>query len=95
MASITKPLIHLNGSAGDRLYDEYSQAANAVHAAITAVEKAAPNARDYYPQGDSAYAAARAEHELRIRRLGEIHDELSAIYEHISNQLDARERQRR
>lgn len=85
------PTIHLNGSPADRLRDEYEQAMAAVGKAIDAVNMSAPNARDYYVQGDGAYQAARAEHDERVKRLRAVWDELYAVLINVQDQIDARD----
>jgi hypothetical protein len=41
------------------------------------------NARDYYLQGDFAYAKAREEHQARLASLRKVRDELYGILEHL------------
>lgn len=77
------PTIHLNGTSASDLLDGIKDAVCAVNAAIDAIAKAAPNARDYYPQGPQAFAAADLEHRTRLARLHDIHAELEAIGIHI------------
>ena len=87
-----KPTVHLNGSAGQNLIDENKAAAVAVKRAIEAVQAAAPNARDYYVQDDSAYQRARDEHVARLKALDTVLAELTEIYIDVRSQLDARKR---
>lgn len=94
LKDLIKPTVHLNGTPGERLRDGYQVAAIAVLKAQDALQAAAPNARDYYVQGDSVYAKARAEHDERVMRLREIREELMALAESVQDQLDAKERQR-
>jgi hypothetical protein len=82
------PLIHVNGTSGERLRDEVFIAYGAVGTAVQALTDAAPNARDYYPLGADAFRAAQTAHDARVRRLMEIKDELSKIYMGIQDQLD-------
>ncbi len=89
------PTIHGNGTTGEVLLDQYTAAANAVSAAISAVCDAGPNARDYYVQGPDAGLAAQREHDARIKALKIVRDELAAIAEGIQDQLDARDAARR
>ena len=86
------PTIHLNGSPGERLLDEVREAGNAIDRAIHALADAAPNARDYYPQGADAYQAADAEHRSRLHRLVSVRDELAALSEVIADAMAARAR---
>ncbi len=74
------PTIHLNGTAAQSLLDGYCDAANATLAALEAVARTAPNARDY-PQGPEVYCVARAEHDSRLARLRAVLAELNELAE--------------
>jgi hypothetical protein len=80
---VKTPTIHRNGSAREVLIEQYMAAAGAVATAIEVVRAAAPNGRDYQPQGDDAALQARREHEARLTRLGEVLDELQIIARHV------------
>lgn len=73
------PTIHLNGTSRDTLLEQVTDAYSAVKAAIAAVQQAAPNGRDYYPQGNDAIGTAMREHADRIRKLTEVANELEEI----------------
>lgn len=73
------PTVHLNGSSRDALIDGYVEASYALAVAITKLEDAAPNAHDYYPQGDGAFAAARDEHRARVQKLHDVLVELHQL----------------
>lgn len=80
---MTKPTIHLNGSSAQSLTDDYVEAMRAVSDAIDKVQRhAAPNGRDYYPQGNSAIDAALAEHRARLTKLTEVKAELEELAIH-------------
>lgn len=89
------PTVHLNGTTGETLLDQYLAAAEAVQKALGVVCDAGPNSRDYYVQGPDAALAAQREHETRIGLLKKVRDELAAIAEGIQDQLDARDAARR
>ena len=89
------PTVHMNGTAGEVLRDQYAAAADAVRKAIDAVCDAGPNARDYYVQGTDAALTAQREHEARVKALKTVRDELAAIAEGIQDQIDAKEASRR
>ncbi len=74
-----KPTIHLNGSSAEQLRAGYMAAIEAMHDAIEALAETAPNARDYYPQGDSAHTEARQEHEARMSKLMSVQAELGHL----------------
>lgn len=89
------PTVHLNGTTGEVLVDQYTVAAQAVQKAIDAVCDAGPNSRDYYVQGPDASLAAQREHEARVAALKRVRDEMAAIAEAIQDQIDARDAARR
>jgi hypothetical protein len=89
------PTVHMNGTTGEVLLDQYMTAAHAVQKAIDAVCDAGPNARDYYVQGPDAGLAAQREHAARVKALKTVRDELAAIMEGIQDQIDAKEASRR
>ena len=89
------PTIHLNGTSGEDLLDQYASAVEAVREAIDAVCDAGPNARDYYVQGPDAALAAQREHEARVASIKRVRDDLAAIVEGIQDQIDAKEASRR
>ena len=89
------PTVHLNGTAGEVLRDQYAAAAAAVRKAIDSLCDAGPNARDYYVQGPDAGLAAQREHEARVASLKRVRDELAAIREGIQDQIDAKDASRR
>jgi hypothetical protein len=55
------PTIHLNGSSKESLLDQLADAHLALIMAENTLSNCAPNARDYYPQGEDAFEAARQE----------------------------------
>ena len=83
---VTVPTVHLNGTGREGLVEPLRAALSALRAASRAVESAAPNARDYYPQGAGAYEAAAREHASRLAKIESVTRELSAIWEGIENQ---------
>lgn len=92
MKDITKPTVHLNGTSAESLMEGYESAARKLGEAFDAVAATAPNARDYYVQGDSAYERARSEHADRVTKLRELMEEISQLYFHVEEQKDARAR---
>lgn len=74
------PSVHLNGTGRKTLSEQNHAAASAVNEAIGKLTQAAPNARDYYPQGPDAYARARSQHEARVLRLQAVYEELAQVY---------------
>jgi phage shock protein A len=79
MDHLMKPTVHLNGTSKERLLEDLCDAIDALHKAGTALAKAAPNARDYYVQSNTAYATAAKQHDTRMQKLREVIDELETI----------------
>ena len=82
---MTKPSIHLNGTAAADLTQGYADAHAAVQDAITKVCAACPNGRDYYPQGQPAMQAAQDEHWARLRLLKQVAAELEELGMHCAD----------
>lgn len=89
---MTRPTIHLNGSAPERLRDGYVDAARGLNAAITGLLECAPNGRDYYPQGPDAFTTARAAHDRDLEQLRAMRDRYAADADWIDEQIIARAR---
>lgn len=78
------PTLHRNGTSKEGLTLPLIDVINHLHDAIRALEtEAAPNARDYYVQDNTAFAAARREHEARLEKLADVRRELCAIVEYL------------
>lgn len=78
------PTIHLNGTSREQLLEQVTEAANALRTALNLIQEAHPNARDYYPQGPTAYRDAEAEHQARSRRVQEVLAEYVQLAETIA-----------
>ena len=91
MSATTLPTLHLNGTSRDVLLGANQEAARAIRAALKKLGEAAPNARDFYPQGPDAYGRARAEHDIRAEALRAVLEDFEAICEHITQrEVEAR-----
>ena len=93
------PTIRLKGTSGDELLEQVRDARAALRAASDALQKAAPQGRDYYVQGansegNSALSVAQYEHRERLRKLAEVDAELLEISVGIRDQMDERLRRR-
>lgn len=84
------PTVHLNGTLGQDLADNAAAAIEALRAASKAHALTAPNARDYYPQGDDAYPAARKQYLDRVERLQAVTLEVAMLLENLTDQNAAR-----
>lgn len=86
------PTVHLNGTHGPQLLAENMAAIDALRAAYAILVEAAPNARDYYPQGHGSFSLARGQHQKRVSDLYAIMKETQKIVESVQDQIDAIER---
>jgi hypothetical protein len=77
--SLITPTIHLNGTSKAELAEQLANAANALMDARKALQAAAPNGRDYYPQGEQAIAKATDQHRARLMKLREILAEIQSL----------------
>lgn len=89
---MTPPTVHLNGSSADTLLEGYEAAAESLGAALEALAGAAPNARDYYVQGPSAFEEARREHVARLEKVTAVLEEIRLLHRAVYRQKDARKR---
>lgn len=80
------PTLHLNGTSRDALAQQLEEAVTAGQTFVRACDAAAPNARDYYPQGPAAFKQAASEHAARCARARDVAEELNRILEYV---LDA------
>jgi len=85
------PTVHMNGSSGEVLRDQWTAAWRALDGAISALCDAGPNARDYYVQGTDAPIAAQREHEARVKMLRQMRDDVGAVVDGIEQQIFERE----
>ena len=76
---MTLPTIHLNGTSAEILIADIMAARCHLESAYEAIQKTAPNSRDYYTQGPDALAAAIAEHRERLKRVYDVSQELYAM----------------
>lgn len=87
---LTVPTVHLNGTSFSGLHGPLVRAGEAVGAAIGDLAECAPHGRDYYVQGDDAYAKARDEHLSRIARLQSVLDEIKVLARQVQKAQDAK-----
>jgi len=85
------PTIHLNGTSGEELRDQWTAAQRAIDDAITALCDAGPNARDYYVQGPDAALQAQREHEDRMKQLRSMRNDIAQIVDKIEEQIFEKE----
>jgi hypothetical protein len=81
------PTIHRNGTDGNDLLEQNSDARHAIRLAIKALQNACPNGRDYYPQGDGVIYQAIEQHTKRLKALEAVHNELGEIAGEIADHI--------
>lgn len=77
------PTVHLNGTSRADLDKQYEDAYRALGEVVDVVQRAAPNARDYYVQSPDAYTQARDEHVARLKKLQDVRDEMLTLFESV------------
>jgi hypothetical protein len=85
---MTAPTVHLNGTSAAALLEGYEKATAAVTAALTALGEAAPNARDYYPQGPGAWTNVREAHMADLNALHTVLHHLQYLHESVQQQSE-------
>jgi hypothetical protein len=83
---ISTPTVQRNGTAKDVLLEDFYASRSAIADAIHCLQTRGPNARDYYPQGGTAFTRAVEEHTARIHRLTEVLQEIDQIIEAVDRQ---------
>jgi hypothetical protein len=90
------PRIHLNGTGGETLLNEYGDAIEQLTDALYALQQVTVHGRDYYVQatatGPDPSSVAMDEHRARIKSLQGVLAELTAIYSNLGEQLCERNR---
>ena len=82
------PTVYINGTPGERLFEDVMKAYEAVRQAQEAMRDVTPNGRDYVTQGPEATTKARDQHSARQRKLAEVFEDLAAIALGIRDQID-------
>jgi len=75
------PQVNINGTSKRELQDQCLQAYRALQDALEALNQMTPHGRDYQTVGFERYDLARSQHQDRMRSVGEIKDEIYAIWE--------------
>jgi len=76
MTPLLPPSIHLNGTSKQEMVEGLVAVSDAAFALLEAMKRAAPNARDYYPQGPDAYGLARTAWNERALQIEKLRDEV-------------------
>ncbi len=77
------PTVHSNGDTYETLRDQYLSAYRALRAAADALRGIAPNARNYYVQGDGVFQAAVQQHQARVTALRSLIQDILAEFQAI------------
>lgn len=85
MSALLRPTVHMNGTSRAELTEQLCDAMSAIRDAIKAVQNAAPNGRDYYPQGPQAIGIATGQHTERLDKLRAVYRELNELCEGVQS----------
>ena len=83
MNTPTLPTLHSNGTGKKMLADGYDRAHEKLDDFVDAWRAIEFNARDYYPQGNTAWEAALEEREAISAKIRDVHKYIEAIRVHI------------
>jgi hypothetical protein len=84
---VIKPQINLNGTNARDLLEQQVVAIEALRSAMSTLQAAGPNGRDYQTMPRGTIDLAVAGHVDRLKRLESVLAELEEIAEHISDQI--------
>lgn len=87
LSPVAIPSVHLNGTGGVTLRDEYAAAYDAIEKAIQALGNATCNARDYYVQSTDAYYSARDQRREALGKLLDVKDYVGQILAGVCDQM--------
>lgn len=85
--NITSPTINLNGTSGQNLLDQATNAGDSLREAFRALQDMCPNGRDYQTAPAGTFERARSEHNSRMSRLDDISKEIEEIALQIHGQI--------
>jgi hypothetical protein len=81
------PRVHLNGTNGEELLHQLTDAHAALTDALSLMGRAAPHGRDYYVISDEAIHQAGVQHRERIAKIVGVIEELEEIAQGVIAQL--------
>lgn len=85
---VVVPTVHLNGTSAKDLYEQLDGAVIVLQEGQRALAEAAPNGRDYYPQGDGAAGRAINAHDFRCMGLNRMLAELTEMRDHVQEVMN-------
>jgi uncharacterized membrane protein len=80
------PTVHLNGTSKAALIEQLEAAYDALVTAENTIRQAAPNGRDYYPQGSNVIYDAIEQNVARQQKVREVREEIATIIEAVEKQ---------
>lgn len=80
------PTVHLNGTSREELMQQIRDAYDALFSALEKLRAMTPHGRDYYVQGPESGQKARDEHEVRIKMVLYVVNELLIMAAEIDKQ---------
>lgn len=90
MEDLMFPTLHNNGTSYEELIRQLENASRALDDALAALTNAAPNARDYYVRGQSAFLIAAQQHNSRVSAVKAVQVQITDIWMAIQDQEDER-----
>lgn len=79
------PTVHMNGTSRDELVEQLCKVSRQFNNLMAALLDAAPNGRDYYPQGDNALRDAQEERRADLKALDAMAKRYEALAETIAD----------
>ena len=77
------PTVHLGGTSRQDLLDQFMEAGHALSLALSKMQDACPNGRDYYLQGPDALSMAMQAHASRVARVQSVMAEYGVLCEFV------------
>jgi hypothetical protein len=88
---VIPPTVNLNGTPGEHLLEQLTEALDALMEAKAALYRAAPHGRDY-PRGHDFFVDAQREHIDRLSKLQHLIGDLELLRNNVKEQLDLRQK---
>jgi hypothetical protein len=82
---VITPTVHLGGTARQSLLDQFMEAGHALSLALSKMQDACPNGRDYYLRGPDALSMAMQAHASRVARVQSVMAEYGALCESVAD----------
>jgi len=86
----TLPIIHMNGTSPERLFEQYEAAYYKIGHAIDALGAVEFNQRDYYPGAPGLWTDAVKQHRAWVEGLNRAENEIGEILLHLHEDIGKR-----